>query len=90
MIGTDWLRRKAAAAVRISDARPTTVTLTIDNRDSRYTTPTGFVRVDRALTEDEVEQLRQRFQILPRAKPSWGEPMRCPCGVIYSRCYYGH
>lgn len=56
MIGIDWLRRKAAGAVRISDARPTTVTLTIDNRDSRYTTPTGFVRIDRALTEDEASR----------------------------------
>lgn len=32
--------------------------------------PTGFVRIDRALSKDEAEQIRQRFQITVRPKPA--------------------
>jgi hypothetical protein len=91
MIGTNWLRRKAAGAIRISDARPAAaITLTIDNRDSRYTIPTGFIQIDRTLTEDEVEQIRHQIITGVRAKPDWGEPLTCTCLAIYSRCNYGH
>lgn len=92
MIGPDWLRRKAADAVRIEEARPATVTLAIDNRDSRFTTltPTAALVFEGDVSRADEEQIREQIQITARPTAPSSLPMRCPCGVIYSRCYYGH
>lgn len=89
MIGTDWLRRKAAAAIRIGDARPATVTLTVDNRTGRFTTPTALLVIDGTVSRADEQQIRDQVQITARPKAHSGEALDCPCGVIYSRCYCG-
>lgn len=81
MIGTDWLRRKAADAVRIEEARPLLADPLIDLSDA---------------TEAEAQWLAERLEatfgvkLTTSSPPTAGEPMRCPCVVIYSECRCGH
>lgn len=81
MRGTDWLRRKAAGAVRIEEARPLLADPLIDLSDA---------------TAEDTQWLAERIEatfgvkLATNSPPTAGEPMRCTCGVIYSRCYYGH
>ena len=96
MIGLDWLRRKAAADVTRfqgsalpPDPEPTAERIRLaaakDAADlAAEAVPTGFIEFNGTLTESEVEQIRQRFQITPR--PFRSEPMRCTCVAIYSSC----
>ena len=96
-------QRKPALQWEPDNTRQTT--LVVDNRSGAYTPPADLQRVAplvvaameereveapigislREPTRAEIERTRQRFEtaIGPTA-------LRCPCGVIYSRCYYGH
>jgi hypothetical protein len=80
--GTDWLRRKAAGAVRIEEAPPA---LLAD----------PLIDLSDATAEDAqwlAERLEATFgvKLATDSPPTAGELMRCPCTAIYSRCYYGH
>jgi hypothetical protein len=82
VIGTDWLRRKAADVVRIEEAPPA---LLAD----------PLIDLSDATAEDAqwlAERLEATFgvKLATNSPPTAAEPMRCPCGVIYSRCYYRH
>lgn len=102
MIGTGWLRRKAAARKPASGgivraehgpelvSLPTGYLVPTATADSASPVPTGFVRSEAVLTDGDVEWIRRQLQITPRAKPDWGEPLTCTCVAVYSRCYYGH
>jgi len=46
--------------------------------------PSGFIRIDCALTEADAEQVRQQFQALITSKPSWSS--RCDCWPQYIDC----
>jgi hypothetical protein len=85
MIGTDWLRRKAAGAVRIGPGplgNPA-------QSDLDRVVPLIIAAMDE-------QALRGRVAAIPVAPPDIGpQPaadfaLRCNCTVIYSRCYYGH
>lgn len=98
MKGTDWLRRKAAAAIRISDARPTADIPQHTVVEIELRTPSAF----------DLAQIAERIQMRSQAEHYVAESQRtkaaadrasycqqrgwldCNCVVIYSRCYYGH
>jgi hypothetical protein len=70
---------------------PAEVTLTIDNRDGAYTTPaepvpTGFIRTDHTLTEDQAERIRQRFEAVIARVPSRNSNCDCWPQYIYCCC----
>lgn len=48
--------------------------------------PTGIIRIEYDLTDDDAERVRQRFEAVLTPKPSRGLPLRCPCVAIYSKC----
>lgn len=82
MIGTDWLRRKAAGAVRIEEATPLLADPLIDLSDA---------------TEAEAQWLAERLEatfgvkLTTSSAPTTGAgPLRCPCVAIYSDCRCGH
>jgi hypothetical protein len=97
----DWLRGKTkqkpkpATGVTVAatwqPSGESGCTLTVDNSESRFTPadeaqPIGFVEFTGVMTEDEVEQIRHAFVTGARAKPDWGDPLRCTCVAIYSSC----
>lgn len=81
MIGTDWLRRKAAGR-SVPD-----IAITLDSSGPN---PVAVLTIEDPVTEADVDRIRNLVQIVTRPQTPDGEPMHCPCGVIYSRCYYGH
>jgi hypothetical protein len=126
MLGTDWLRRKAAARkpatggiVRYDPAKPLVLPTGYIIPTPAGSTPGGTALPEgvtiqlRGYTETTAEERRQFLDtlnaVMGRPKPELGparreqaarlatlspptvayeDPPRCPCGLIYSRCYY--
>lgn len=95
--GTDWLRarvqrtKKLATGGIITAEQAKTVTLTVDNRESRFTPPgepipTGFIEINAVLSEAEVVQIRQRFQTIVTPQHTRSADKNCGCWPRYSNC----
>lgn len=58
-------RKPAIGGLVNAQWRPTETegcTLTIDNSESRFTQPAGLIRFDGELTEEQAQEIRERFQ----------------------------
>jgi len=86
-------RPAATTQAEVQRVAPLVVTA-IDNQQAAIAVtgeliPTGFIRIDRTLTDTEAEQVRQRFKAALKPEPytsvpSWSS--RCDCWPHYIDC----